>query len=886
MQKFLKYLLIPAFLLLAGVMTSCTNDPETTGGNGKTSFEVELKSVGAASAEVWVRSEGIARIAWVVSDTPVDRNIIFATGKTEEITSAEQAVVVGGLSPLKSFTVQFAAETTKDKFYEEVRSIELTTTDFSEEYTIFDIDYRSAKIHVKMPAEVSERGNVLKWGFADYALYNSGVSDAAKINMHDQGMGNYFTEDKLFVLDNTAENMFPGGEVDEDAVPYYEDIYPYQDCYFIIGEFSYVDEENMGYWITDEDGDEIYIDFTNGFHEPGYYRALFDEAAWRQAVGNQGSKPLSEWRATPLSTRALPDQSQFWSGYYRLINFKTKAPELLEGEVEVDLSQLRPNGGEIRMTPKGDGIAFYLVGLLHPNTWEEITTRCVSEPTPENIQAYLTSKHAAMSFAIEMFEGQAAMAVNSRITFPDSETDYVLVIIGMGNEEATAQFYQQQTFRLPASTLDIPTVEVELLDELTTSTSLSFRVKSPSQNAAGALYAMNLSREWDIMLNKYGYTVEEVVSGGGYFETEEMSKINSSEGYIVEFRGLTPGMKYGFGALCVNADAVSGEADFVEGTTLAREYQTQRVESPYFESLKGEWTLTATIAYKEYNSMTFEWTPTEDERKSRVVIGDITMPGLDAEDYDIASRNYYGAVSRDEMDSYYAEVEEALPAYHKSLRDRNYILCQGYDLAPWLYDRHFSTTDYSSPHDLLTDRYYSYYDAQTLLYEYGPKWYFEVGADGKLSVPFSAYEIDPNYGYEGPYYLAGVNSHSLKAASGDYSLLLAGIENGNWTIGHFPVTMVDENTIKIEPYVYEGEKYYAHLVMADLNGYGISARITSEIILTRGWDERNHPEYQEPKTTASRAGQTKMIPLNPGQNVKPTMRRPRSVTKFDHLMTE
>ena len=880
-------------LISVGTIASCSDDPNTEEKPLVVSFNVELKSVSAASAEVTVLSEGITRVAWIVGTQKInDSNVIFATGRSEEITSNEQVLTIGGLQPESSYVVSFAAETVKEKIYNEVLSVELTTTDFSDEYTLFDIDYRSAKIHVKVPEAVRERGNVLKWGFCDFAFYNSGVSDAQKINMHDDDYHNYFTEDRLFTLDNSPENQspsMPGGGYDEDY-PYYEAIYPNQDCYFMVGEFAYVSEDEMGHWIVDEEGDEIYVDFTNGYHEPGYYNPLFNERAWQEAYGGSTpTKPRSNWRATPLAEKVLPDQSQFWTGYYLLVNFKTKAPEKMEGEVQVDLSGLTPNGGEIRLSPNGKQIRSYIAYVLTPEAWENIQNTVKDPSNMADVQAYMTSYKCQSSNPVYWYTGEASIPVNECINFPDSETDYTIAIIGMGDDEGTKQFFQVSTFRLPVSTLDKPESSVEWVEELTTERSLFFRVKCPTKNAAGTAYAFNYSREWNTLLEA-GYAIEDIVASSyAYFQAEEMEFINSEEGYLVEFRGLEPGLSFTCGVLCLNADGFYDKGVLAEGRTLPRA-TPQRLESPYFESLKGEWTLTATIAYEVYDNKTLTWSPATTVRKSRVEIGDITLPGLSEEDYNTASRNYYGPISREEMDAIYSEVREALPAYHESVRAQNYILCQGYDLYPWLYDRGFSSTGYNSPHALLTNRYYSYYDATTLFFEYGPKWYFEVDAEGNLSVPFSFYHLDPNYAFEG-YYLCGLSSQKSGAENGNYNLLPAGVENGNWAVGHFPVTFKDEDTIVIEPYEYNGEKYYAHLVNIVVNANGqlqpsTGARIISEITLTRGWDEKDHPAYQEPSRAnllERSASSVKPIQLSCELPAKMPEVGVRTITSFESL---
>lgn len=873
-------------IVTSSIFVACSSDPEEVPEVKNYSVEITLVSTGAVSADILIKSENIAEVAWIASDVRVDQNVIYNAGHKIKITSNEQSETINGFTPNSASKAYFIAITDENKFFGDVIELEFETGDFTDEYTLFDIDYRSAKIHVKFPEQVRERGNVLKWGFADIGLYNNGRSDDQKLNMHEAYYKNYFTEDKLFVLDNEPENMYPvqdDGSIDP-SYPYYEAIYPGMDSFFILGEFSYVDEDNMGYETVDEDGDVIYVDFTDGFHEPGYYNALFDKERWQRDQGGHSSVASASWRTTPLTRAAIPDQSSYWTGYYRLINFKTKAPQTLDCEFDIDFSGIDHRGGEIYITPKSDNVEFFLAAVFHPDQWEAAKRTIQNPDDPAELQAFLTSMVAATSYGVAMYEGPATLYPGQVINSPDPETQYSVVVIAAGDEDMTKQKMFVEHFYLPESTYSKPDMEVEAIEEKALPTELYFRVKCPTGDAALAAFAMNEARNWDIFLTKQGVSVENVImSKGTLFEAEEMEFINSAEGFEVRFTGLRPGTKYGFGAISLNPDFYCGNGEYVEYTTPSIDSSVERIESSYFESLKGEWTLTATIDYKEYNNMDFQWYPKSEVRKSRVVIGDIVMPGLDDEDYDIANRNYYGPVSREQMDAIYEEINEALPAYHESIRGKNRILCQGYDLSPWLRDRHFSVTDYASPHDLLTDRYYPYYDPQTLFFEYGPKWFIEVLADGTLGVPFNAYEMDPAYGFEGPYYIAGINSQSITASSGNYKAIFAGVENESWTTGYFPITMPDENTIIIKPYVYNNERYFAHCVMIDANGYSVNSLITSEIVLTRGWDPKDHPEYkEETETTTLGATSQGVTPIKvDGRLATKLQIRPRGITNFD-----
>lgn len=888
MKHLLNKLMWSAMLLFAAVaIVGCTDPDKGPDDQPQSpySLKAEMVAPGATTVTIKVTTEKITRFAYLVNLTPdinYNASQIFNQGREMEAEAdGTTNFTMSGLNPDTDYSILFAAATVDETWYDQVVELTFKTGSLEDEITIYDIDYRGFRVHVNWPETVKE-GNVLKWGVADYYMYHyTGASDAAKLNMHDKEMGNYITDSHTFIIDNEIENCCPpDGKGGYDTnYPYYGIIVPGQLTYFFIGEFSYVDADNIGYWYTDEDGDEIYVDFTNGFHEPGYYNALFDEAAWR----NAGSPQVNSWGISPLAVEAVTDQSQYWSGFYACYKFNTKAPEKLDGEVVVDKSGLKLNGGTLRFLPS-ENVALYLYGIFTQSNWESII-RGLPDSNEESIQWFLTTEEALYSYGVGAEYGPAEIDVSGAVTWFDTETEYIVAIIGMGNEEGTSQFFQVETFKLPAPTKPAPTIEVTAITKPTEEIAkdgaqspyeIWYNVKCPTKDAYQVMYACNTARAWESALAIYG-SYEDIIRWGGYFSSDEVVAINSDAGFNVRFDVL-PESTYGFGAVGFSDEGRMGKADYVENTAGV-EPLPDPIASNLYEDLKGEWTMRTHIHYTVYNNQDLTYSLEEGIRQSKVTIGDIVMPeSLSSEVYDRFQTKV--GWDQDKVDNTYEEICNQVDLYNARTRSENRILCQGLDTYPIPYYLNYSQLEYCSPYSLfygISSLKYGYYDAASVLYDFGPKWFIEVMDDqGTLGVPFNANTMAPIFGLS-EYHLVGLNSTAPTSAWNTISFVFD--EKGNATTGYFPVEVSDDlNTITVKPLKYNGQSYYP--IVASWSGVQFEAAAYSvgELVLTRGWEAGTEPIVPVDGTRAARVikQQPSMGGEAPAQQVKS-----HSLTRFE-----
>uniref|UniRef100_UPI0040560CD6 hypothetical protein n=1 Tax=Alistipes sp. TaxID=1872444 RepID=UPI0040560CD6 len=848
-----------------GIFSSCSDDPDEGGNTVPENylFEVEVESTTAYSVNLKVTSEGIADYAYMVTDVAQPLEAIYASGVKRSVTQSPDTFSRNGFEPTTSYTIYFAARQQNDKFYPEVVKVEFTTGEFDpdSEITTYNVTHNSFNVFINFPDEVAARGNVLKWAVNDYAMFNDGWSIAHKMNLDDEWYAKcWFNEDYTLSISNNAEDRFTVDEYGtiSEMDYYYEPLVPGNTYYFTVGEYEYVDEDEM-YVYDPELGFEV--DNTDGHAKPGYYKALFDQAAF-DADNGGGIMP---WRIMPLSEESLPDQSQYWYGYYRIVKVKTLAPELLEGDVTVDLSGLKPNGGTIKLTPDAN-VPLYAAAILAPSTWEEIQTYCVDED-PATLQAYLTTTHAYMGAGIGYYSGEQILDVADEVWVEGPGSQYKLAVIALNGEEMTAQRCTIYDITLPELQMEAPSIEVKAIANPAGEESpyeLWFNVKCTSVAegipALTAQYAFNMEREWKAAL-EYSSMEDVILYAYNYFDEGEVAQMNTEAGCNVCFATM-PGQKYGFGAVVLNEEGTNSMAGYAEATAKEEELPA-RVESDYFSSLKGDWTLSATIEYTDYDWDTWEEITVELELQTKVTIGDLTLPeSLSEEIYSGFENSWMTPMGHEEVDAAYAELKEAVANFNKQTRDRNRLLCQGYDLYPALWGS--SATKYNSAYDLFYRAAMgelNYNGASATLFDFGPKWYIEVDDQGNLRVPFNSMTMAPAANYESTYFIAGINTHSAREL---WQYLI--YDPAKESTAYFPIK-VEGDKLTIEPYVYDGDNYYMHLV--DTNGYA-QGWITSEITLTKGWTPSEEPLVERKPKALQLKSECRMSPVQ----------RPKATTRF------
>lgn len=835
-KLFLWALMLSATLFGGGIFTSCSDDSDDAAGAGSYLFSVEAESTTAYSVTIKVTSQGIADFAYIVSDVDQPRDVIYADGKKLVPETTEQTFTLNGFEPLSSYTLQFAAKQQNNTFYKEVVKVHFETGDFGDdEITVYNIGYKNFSAHIAFPDEVAQRGNVLKWAVNDYALFNNGWSIAHKMNVDDDTYATWFNSDKTLSITNNDEDRYAkyeDGSVNYDYW-YYEPLVPNQILYLTVGEYTYVSEDEM-YVYDEELGYEV--DNTDGHGKPGYYKALFDQAAF-DADNGGGIMP---WRVSPLSEEAFPDQSQYWSGYYRIYTLRTLAPEPFAGNVTVDLSGLKPMGGQITLTPD-ENVPMFATALLDLSTWDMILQDYVADQEMETIQAYLTTTHAYRGAGIKYLRGATTLVVDDEVWVEGPGSQYKLVVIAFDGEEMIGQNFTVYDITLPEKQLPAPTVEVAAIANPKGQESpyeLWFNVKCTSVETAPAFsaqYAFSMERDWEASFS-YGSTPTDVVLYAyKYFDEGEVAQMNTDAGCNVCFATL-PGQRYGFGAVVLNEEGTNSEAGYIVVESAA-EPTPERVESDYFTSLQGQWTLNATVSYTYYDWNTFEEVAVEEEFHTLVTIGDLTAPESLSEEVYTGYENAWPARSREETDAAFADLKTRIAAFNEQTRNYNRILCQGYDLYPIDWGTQ-SATFYASPYDIFykgSMGELTFYGAAEAIFDFGPKWFIEVDQEGNLRVPFNSMTMPPASNHSGTYFLAGVNSQDA-AQMQEFVVY----DPANESTAYFPVK-VEGDTLTIEPFVHNGSNYYMHLVNAE--GY-LSAFVTSPITLTRGWSGEALPMSQ------------------------------------------
>ena len=255
---------------------------------------------------------------------------VFADGTMVECTDGTHSFTLEALSPNTEYVIYVAGllseadENGNNQPYEKVLEVKAATGDFTEELTLFDVEGRSFKLHVK--PTLTDPANVIKWGTCDIFMYNMNQQpDFDMLNLHDGYYGNYFQGDTTLVFDE-AHGYVWSDEMG-DYIQYFEAIVPGQPQYLALGEFKYEEDEDVhGRW---------------GWG-PGYYMPLMDQEGYMTAY-------YDSWM-----TGETPNENDYWTGYHKQIKFQTKGPEALDAALDVDLSGLRANGGPIRINTNGN----------------------------------------------------------------------------------------------------------------------------------------------------------------------------------------------------------------------------------------------------------------------------------------------------------------------------------------------------------------------------------------------------------------------------------------------------------------------------------------------------------------------------------------------------
>ena len=846
MKNFSNYLLATLALVLGLAVSACTPEPEPIQ-KAETKVEVAVDQIMANGATINVTTQNVKEFAYVKRDTELAATAILQGDEfktkienTDVVTTSE--ITITGCEAGTTYTLFFAFRLADDSIYEEVKRVEFTTTSYGDNViNVVDRMYDGFSVYLQIPDDVKAKGNALRYSTSSMPMYNYAKQQGSmELDMLLYNAQQYTTTDKLIIYDeyHSTERDQDGNLIYDEAgnlasATFADPKVPGEPGYLLVGEYALMENPEERIVIVDGEVmtvyDDSYMEYSIWWYpagwSKGYYNPQYDWARWYAELDSD------EY-----------DTEKYWTGIYERVLIETLEPEIVEG-VTIKATDITPIDACISFKPTDDIIQYCILVC----TESEYETQIL--PLIENNEEYLRwftgSYFAMMSFGIQMGSSNSELWLSD--WFVDTkgmagQTIRVLVA-GLGNESGTKQSFDTYTFTLPEVTLPKPQVVVTPVAS-EDPYMVTFNIKNPNpDNALTEVYfACNYAREFDAILKEYSYT--SLLKGmGNPLGATEIGLINSANGFNFQISSRDNATTR-LAVLGYNWEGSSNNPDEPESPAVA-EYTTPnanfpvRVNSDLFEKLQGEWTASAhmenyvavtdaegnaTGEYKFENAGTYT---------SNVSI----MGGLPYEEsvpqevYDI----YRAAgISDAETEELYDELIRLTKWYNTRTRGFNRLLCLGYNFA----DPNYMLDIVATPYDLFTASDYSTNKVEHMFYDFGPKWNFEIDADGSVWLPIDIEREYPmatfNFGLDYAFYMLAI---------GERTYLGGDIINTDGTTlidARFPVEVSDDyNTITIKPIVYTDStgvtEYYYPCVAQIQNGYAtpLNPRVRGEVTLTR-----------------------------------------------------
>ena len=809
----------------------------------------KLVGTEATSAELKVYAENVARIAYVVVPVAEDNGepnvqVIFATGKTAALTQGDNSVIVKNLLPNSEYVIYIAGEIAGiEEYMEEILTVKkVKTTDFAQDVAVRDVGYRGFVVDVKVAPSVKEQNHVIKWATTSLYTYlaNGGGSgmDGQLMNTHDTAWGgiNVFNESKSLYIDEAHSYLYnANGEIDDW---YFEPPVPGQPQIVIMGEYRR-GQSGLGWgW--------------------GYYKPMFDQDQY----------------LLDMSNGVVKEEAAYWDGFYQNIFVQVQKPEPLpEDLLDVEI-ECFPDDATVKVTADE---SLDRVAIMIMSEAERSIAGSLLED--EYMQWFATSLEAMMGGVTMIvdpynaeygFNGTIQTALTEYFFTVPRESKFWVDVVGMRGDcdgdgflDGYEQVYKSYEFYLPQPTKPAPELVVTPL-EPTSPFAVGFNVKCPTKDAESGKIIANYEKEWlmenmsvDLILDNYGQELTSL----------EIMKINSEEGYDISIPSR-PNEKTYLGVMIANDEGTPTYSDVVIGWS-GKEPADNKVESALFESLQGKWTATATVTYSTYNSALDAYESITEVNSCPVTIGDVEYPEELSEDvYAVFEKH---GVNREKATMYYNEFKAAAQTFNENNRDQNRILMNGFDFTGG-FQPYF---EYSDPYSLFISDTYNGYTSEMPLYDFGPKWYLEVAADGSVSAPFNVNYFTPMSSWYA-YYNTLYESHFLAyEPTNQVPVGYVGDADGNIANGHFPVEVSEDgNTITVKPLVHNGLNYYPNAALYYGSGrYVIGVVVVSDIVLTRDNSSAAAPS----KVARKLSGKPEMQTVQSGQKIQ-TPARPVSRT--------
>ena len=848
-MKNFKYTLFALFAIIAGfAITSCTNDPKTNEGNKvETKVEVAVAATAANGATIEITTQNVKEFAYVQRDTEIPATAILQSDEfktkianTEEVTKT--TLIIDGCNAGETYTLYFAFRLADETIYQEVKRVEFTTTSYGDNViNVVDRMYDGFSVYIQIPEEVKAKGNALRYSTSSMPMYNYAKQmGSMELDMLLYNAQQYTTTDKLVIYDeyHSTERDANGNLIYDEAgnlasATFADPKVPGEPGYLIVGEYALMEDENERIVLVDGEAMTVYDDsymensiwwYPAGWSK-GYYNPQYDWARWYAELDSD------EY-----------DSEKYWTGYYERVLIETLEPEIIEG-VEIKATDITPIDACIEFRPTDDIVQYCI--LVCTESEYETQILPLIEGKEEYLRWFTGSYFAMMSFGIQMAYGDSALYLTDWFVDTKGMAGQTIrvMVAGLGNNEGTKQSFDTYTFTLPEVTLPKPEVVVTPVKS-DDPYMVTFNIKNPNPNNAltEVYFACNYEREFDAILKEYSYTTL-LKSMGNKLGTTEVELINSANGFNFQISSRDNATTR-LAVLGYNWEGSGNNPDEPESKAVA-EYTTPhanfpvRVNSELFDKLQGEWVASAhmenyvavtdaegnaTGEYKFENAGTYT---------SNVTIMN-GLPYSETIPDEVWSIYRAAGISDEQTEEYYEELIEETKWYNTRTRGFNRLLCLGYNFA----DPNYMLDLVATPYDLFIADDYSTSKTSHMFYDFGPKWNFEIDADGSVWLPIDIEREFPlatfNFGLDYAFYMLAIGERTY--LGGD----LVGYDGTTILEARFPVEVsADYNTITIKPIVYtdsEGttECYYPCVAQIQ-NGYAtpLNPRVRGDVTLTR-----------------------------------------------------
>lgn len=802
-------------LLCGGTLSSCSDDDNGNNGTATTGqLTLKLVQAESVSATFELTSSNVSECAYMVAKaaeaTEPTQDIIYARGTHFNVSEATTQFVVSNIEPDTDYIIYLVGRS-GDHFVGNTVNATFKTTDFTDPVTITARKHDGFSVHFKLPQEVKERGNAIRFTRGVLPMYNSmkmnmGTVDADFLLMNG-GDSRVATNDMTYIFDAEHSQVYDPAE--GEYVPIDDPIVPGEPSVLMAGEFA--------------KGTNDMVDWGEGYFNP-----LFDREGYEAALGGGvGGGDLL------LDQPQLPNEADYWSGFYHKEIVVNQKPAILNDSVKFTTPVLSPIKATLRFEP-GKNVERYCVLVCDEGLLNGMLLPLLNN-SQEYLQWFITSYMGFAQLGAQSFEGTTEISLSE---FQSEEgirpgVTFHVLLTAMSGEHGLMQRFQHFTFTTPERTQAAPTIAVKPIDNPNGPESpfdVWFNIKSTgSVPVAKCKYVANYEREMEYMFKK-GETVSSLVeSKGQLFSEQDIQQINSAEGLNVRFDSRANANTY-FAAVGYNEEGLASEGQLAKKRTISIPAGNP-VSSPYFKALQGEWTASATVSV--WNSQTNSWgNPTNVKFKVDIAQG-VTYPET-VPDY---VYDLYASMTTAEVDALYADFKKQAKDYGQRLKTYNSLLCTGFNYYG------MPEPAYKSPFDLFADEKYSAYNNEALFYDFGPKWFLTVKEDGTVSVPVNINQLAPlsnwetKFGHSLVSYLVGLGRDSYISQPAK--------PTDKWP--SFPVKVSEDmNTITIEPIKSHDnngnpDTFYPNVIQMTHNGAQPvnGCKVTSAVTLTKGWTPVN-----------------------------------------------